>query len=137
MDVFSVEFDVPRLKTVARIRMCGAAPGQFAAVLWMRNASLSRPEKSSISASANGNFAYPLAPKQMRRLFGPCGGAGRHDVLVAADLDVSSGKGADNEAWVAYRKATKQGRKKRREDCHERESKNKEDGDGQPFDGFN
>ena len=50
-------------------------------------ASPPKSEKSLVFASFQANKD---AAKQMRRLFGPCGGAGREDVLVAADAHLSS-----------------------------------------------
>ena len=68
--------------------------------------------KSLVSASVQGNLGYPAAAKQTRRLFGPCSGAARQGVLVAAYMGAFSGEATDIEAWVADRKAKKTGGKK-------------------------
>ena len=73
----------------------------------------------------------------MRRLCGPCGGAARQDVLVAADMHVSSGPEIDYETRVAHRNAEREGRNKKREDGDARNFKNKVEGDGPTLNGFN
>ena len=64
----------------------------------MQNAPMSRPEKPLVLVIVKCNSALPVAAKQMRRIFGPCGGSARQDVLVAADVDVEE---AGYGAWVA------------------------------------
>ena len=55
-------------------------------------------------------FHLPVAAKRMRRLFDPRGGAGRQDVLAAADVDAhSDGEDLSYEAWGANRKAGEKG----------------------------
>ena len=66
--------------------------GAFASVLWMQNASVSRSEDPLILANVQSNLAFHIAAKQIRRLFGPCGGADRQDVLVAADMGAPTGR---------------------------------------------
>ena len=68
---------------------------------------------------------------------GPCGGAARQDVLVAADVDTPSVGGKGSEAWVVYRRAKKQGDMKRKAQRAPRESKDKVKGDGQDLNGLN
>ena len=48
--------------------------------------------------SLQGNSDVPAAAEQMCRLFGPCGGAARQDVLVSPDMDASSDGETDCEA---------------------------------------
>ena len=59
----------------------------------------------------------------MSRLFGLCGGAVRQDVPVETDADASSDGDRGDEAWVAYRKAKKQGDTKRKEERAPRKKK--------------
>ena len=49
----------------------------------------------------------------MCRLLGPCRGAPREDVLVAADVDAPSEEETDFEARAAFRKAKQEGGRKR------------------------
>ena len=104
LDAHIVEFDLLRQKE-SRMQMGGAFPGALAHVLRMRNAALPRAEKSSILAGAQGNVGFPAVAEQLRRLFGPRGGAAHQDVFVAADIDLSSEEETDFDAWAAYRKA--------------------------------
>ena len=62
------------------MQMGGAVPGSFVPILLARNAPLPRPVESPVMASAQGNLGIAAAARQMRRLFGPCGGADRRDV---------------------------------------------------------
>ena len=61
-----------------------------------------------------GNLGFPDAAKQMRRLAGPCGGAARQCVLVAADMYAPPEEDATSTVWVAHREAKKNGEKKKR-----------------------
>ena len=62
-----------------------------------------------------GSLGIKDAPRQMRRLFGPCGGAARHDAVAATDVDVNLNDEDDFAAWTAHRHATlKSGKGKRR-----------------------
>ena len=72
----------------------------------MQNAGLSENKESLALASIRNTLAFPEASSRMRRLFGPRGNAGRHDVLLAADLDAVSEE-ADFASWVALRKPEK------------------------------
>ena len=65
---------------------------------------LDRKWETMVLASVGNMLAFPKVSAQMRRLFGPCGSASRHGVLVARDIDTVSEEG-DFEAWAAYRKA--------------------------------
>ena len=73
----------------------------------MRNAALSKNEKSLVSARIQGTSAFTAEARQMRRLFGSCGSAASQDVLFAADVDLSSENESNHAAWLARRKATK------------------------------
>ena len=79
----------------------------------MRDAALSENEKSLALASIRSTVAFPEVASQMRRLFGPRGGAARQDVLVAADLDAASEE-EDFARCAGYCKA-KKGKGKRGE----------------------
>ena len=64
-------------------------------------------------------------------------GAARQDVLVAADIDVSSEEKTDFEAWAASHRAIKGDEKKREEDGDTGENTKKVTGDGQTVYGLN
>ena len=98
MDVFLAEFDVLTRKAEAKKPTGAASPEQFAPVIRAQNAALYRFEKSLISATVQGNAAFPLVAQQMRRFFGTCRGTARYDVLVAADTDASPEEEAIYEA---------------------------------------
>ena len=85
-----VEFDFLRPKAESEKQMGGAFPEAFPPVVCMRRAALLRSEKSVALASSPGGQGFPDVAKQMRRRLGTCGGADRHDILVAADMDASS-----------------------------------------------
>ena len=69
MDVFPVEFGSLRRKA--------AFPEACVLALRMRDAALSQSEKSRVSASVPGELGSPAAPRPMRRLPCPRGGAAR------------------------------------------------------------
>ena len=73
----------------------------------LRDASLSRSEKSAVVASVQGNLGVSAAARQIRRLLRPRGGAAREDVSAAGDVDSNSNDQDDFAAWDAYRKARK------------------------------
>ena len=75
-----------------------ASPEAFVLATFMQGAAISRSEKMLALASVQGNLGFPDVTKQMRRLFGPHGGAARQDVLVVADMHASSEEGTDFEA---------------------------------------
>ena len=60
-----------------RCKCGGAAPGIFASALRMRDAYLPRSEKSLALAGMQWNLGIPDIARQMRRFFGPRGGAAR------------------------------------------------------------
>ena len=60
--------------------------------------------------SLQGNVGMAAVARQMRRLFGPAGGAVRQDVLAATGVDEQSKAASDDddfEALVSYRNAKK------------------------------
>ena len=69
MDVFPVEF--------GSLRRNAAFPEACVLALRIRDAALSQSEKSRVSASAPGELGSPAAPRPMRRLPCPRGGAAR------------------------------------------------------------
>ena len=73
-------------------------------------------EESVVLAIVQGNPRPPAVAKQMRRLFGPCSGAARQDVLATADLAASPVGVIDPGAWVSRREATISGRRSGRLD---------------------
>ena len=50
----------------------------------------SENKQSHLLASAPGPSDFPIAGKQVRRLFGPCGGVARQDVLASTDFNMDS-----------------------------------------------
>ena len=79
-------------------------PGEFASVLCVRNASLSKNERQLAIASVGSSLSFVHVAAQMRRLFGNIGSAQNQDALVAQDMDNVSDE-ENFEAWAAYRKA--------------------------------
>ena len=106
------------------MQMGGALPESFASKLRVKNATMSRYEKSLALAGVQGNLGFPGEAKQIRRLVGPRCGASRQDALVAADIDAFSEEKTDFEAWAAYRKIKKKSGRKRREHGDARKSVN-------------
>ena len=43
----------------------------------------------------------------MRHLFGSCGSAARHDVLIAADADLFPDEESEHAVWLAHQKANR------------------------------
>ena len=84
-------------------------PDEFAPMLCVQNAPLSKNGESLALASIQNTVASPLVANRMRRLFGLFGNAARQDVLLAAYLDAVSEEG-DFAPWAAYRKAKKKER---------------------------
>ena len=105
-------------------------PDESVSARGMQNAALSKNGETLVIVSLQDTLASPAVSAQKRRLFGPCGYASRHDVLVAAGMNASPGEEIDFEAWVAYRKAKKKGGEKKREEGDSRQTENKEIGGG-------
>ena len=103
MDTYLSEFDMLQEKAEARLPMGSGPPDEFASVLYIQNAALSKNEKTLVPASLQNTLAFQAVSAQMRRLFGPRGYASRQDVLAAADMNTAS-KEEDFETWMAYRK---------------------------------
>ena len=77
------------------MQMGGAFPEAFVSVLSIQNASLSRSDGPLVLVSVQGNRGFTAAARQMRQLFGPRVGAARHDVSIAASMNVSSDEETD------------------------------------------
>ena len=58
----------------------GGFPNGSAPILRMWDAAVSRDEQSLVFAGSQGAIAFAAVAKEMRRLFGSCGGAARQDV---------------------------------------------------------
>ena len=93
--------------------MGGAPLGSSVSALFMQNAASSRSGKSLALVSVQGILGFPAVATKMRRIFGPCGGAARQGVLVAAGMSGPSEAETEFETWVAHRKAKKKGGKRR------------------------
>ena len=104
MDTYIMEFEMLRERAESRMLMRSGFPAACVSALCVQNAALPKNEKTTELATLGNTSAFPQVPAQMQRLFGPCGDASRHDVLVAQDMDTASEK-EDFEAWLAYRKA--------------------------------
>ena len=78
----------------------------------MQPSSLSRSYITLASASIPGNLGVVAVTRQMRRLFGPFGGAVRQNVSAAADIGVNSSDDdyAEGSLTVTPRKIKKKGR---------------------------
>ena len=104
MDTYLLEFEMLRQKAEARFDMGTGFPDEFASVLCIQNAALSKTEKQLVVASVGSSLVFGNVAAQMRRLFGNMGSSQNMDVLVTQDVDQASDED-DFEAWVAYRKA--------------------------------
>ena len=104
IDTCIMEFERLRQKAEARMLMGFGLPDEFASILRMQNAGLSKNEKTMVLASLRNTAASPNASPQVRRVFGPCGYASRQDVFAAQDMDTASEEG-DFEAWIPFRRA--------------------------------
>ena len=78
-------------------------------------------------AGAIGDLGTSEVARQMRRPLGPRGGADRHDVSAATDVDVTSNDD-DDAARLPHRKAKKR---------DEKNGGDREKGDGQTLNGMN
>ena len=83
-----------------------------------------------VPKNARRNSGFPAVAKQLRRLFGPCAGAVRQDVLAAAEVDAFSGDDVDDESWTVYRRAEIKGDEKKGEKDESRENGNTAKGGG-------
>ena len=118
-------------KEESKMQMGGAFIGIYASAMRMQNASLSRSGKSLVLASVQGRPGISAVARQVRRLFGLCGGVARRDVSAAADVGATSNEHADSAAWVTRRKAKEEGRKKKVEVGGKKKGKVKVKGGGQ------
>ena len=90
------------------MRPGGAYSGAFVAATCLRIASLSHRERSLGLASTHGRSGIRGIALQMRRAFGPSGGAGKQDVLSPGDNggdDPPPATGATFESMAAFRRA--------------------------------
>lgn len=104
MDLSLVESDVLRSKVESTMHMGEAYPEAHVSKLFMKNASFSTLGTSLALGSVQGNLGVPAEAEHLHRLFGPCGGGARQDVLVFADLDASLEEENDFEALAAHSK---------------------------------
>ena len=113
---FLFEHDAFRHKRESRMQKGAGFPGSFASVFLMQRASSAKLEEFLVLASIQDNVNSSTAAKQMRRFFGTCGGAGRQDVLVGADMDLPSEGKSDHAEWPARCKAKKKREIAKKED---------------------
>ena len=102
MGVFLPGFELPRSKAESEMQRSRAFAEACVSALRTQKAALSQSEKSLAVASAQGKLGFPAAGRQVRILFGPCGGAACQDVPTASNFDASSEGDSDCEAWVEY-----------------------------------
>ena len=97
---------------LGRETSCGGSfPDEFVSILRMQDAAVSRNEKSIPLASVQDSLDSHIAAKQMSRLFEPCGGPARQDVLAATDCDTgSAGEDLSYKAWGARQEAKQRGK---------------------------
>ena len=104
MDTYVMEFDMLRQKAEAGMITGGGFPDEFAPVLCMQNAALTKNGETWVLASLGIALTPPKVSAQTRRFFGPCGYASRQVVLLAQDMDTVSER-EDCGVWMAYREA--------------------------------
>ena len=107
-EMYLAQFDSLRRRAESELQVGGAFTEKRVSALCVQSAAQWRSEKSQVLASAQRYL-----DRQMRRLFGPCGGAARQDVLVALDVDVISDGADDFAAWFAHRKAKSKAKKRK------------------------
>ena len=90
MERYLFESDVLRRKAEARVIMRGAFPDAFVSISRTQHAAVSRNGKSLLLSSVQGSLDFPIAANEKGRVFGPCGGAARQDVLAATDPNMGS-----------------------------------------------
>ena len=112
MDEYLVQLHL-LLRTVdSKMQRRAAFTDMFASALCIQHASLPRSGQSLALPSVPGNSGICVVARQMRSLFGACGGAACQDVLAAVDADAISDEHVDFAAFVAYRTAKMPGGKK-------------------------
>ena len=99
-----MEFDFLGPKAEARMSMGPGFPGEFASVLCMQNASLTKNERQLVIASVGSSLTFARVSAQMRRLLGNIGSSQNMDALAAQEMDNVSDE-ENFETWAAYRKA--------------------------------
>ena len=115
-----------------------AFPDAFAFILRIQNAAPSKHEESLLLASVPGSSDFPIAAKQMRPSYEPCGGPMRQYVSATTDLDMDSEEeDASYEARVAYRKAKKTRKEAPRRSRSKSGGSKKVEGDRQEMNGVN
>ena len=95
-------------------------------------AHLYRSGRSLAPASVQGNSGISAVARQMRRPFGPCGGAAQRHTSAAAEVDTISNDDEESAALVARREAKKKGEQKKWEDGGMRKNTDKAAGAVRP-----
>ena len=93
-----VEFDLLRHKAESKMEMGAGFPEALVPILCIRNAARSHEEQSSVLASTRRSPKFTDVAATMRRLFGSCGGAARHDILITEDAYGPLGIDKEQEA---------------------------------------
>ena len=89
------------------MEMGAGFPESFVSIRRMQNAALSHREKSLEPASVRESLKFTDAAASMRRFFGSCGSAARHDILITEDADGHSGSDKGREARAVKKKRNK------------------------------
>ena len=90
MGEYSARLGLLRRMAESKMQMGGGVPETFAWARCAQDPALTRSEKSLALAGAQGNLGISAVARQMRRLFGPRGGAARRDAWAATDADANS-----------------------------------------------
>ena len=134
---YIAEFFLTRKKAESKMDAGAGFPEQFAPILRMRNAELSRYGKPLFLASCREGLKFEDASANMRRLFGSRGGGSRQDALSTAEAVEPRASDEDLDASAAYRKAKKLGAGKKKKDALPKSGGGKVGGVGQTLNGFN
>ena len=103
MGAYLLEFDVPGNAAEERMATGGGPPWEYFSIPRIHYATLSKNEKSSVTASVKGTLAFAGLAKQMRRIFASRWNAARRGGLIAADMTVFSDEESEHAAWIARR----------------------------------
>ena len=119
------------------MEMGAALPEQFASVLRMDNAALSREEKSLVRARWYTSMQFGDASANMRSLFGSRGSGRRQDAMLTEEAAEFRASDRDLDVLAAHMKANKQGVGKTKREGPPENGGDKVQGGGQTLGGLN
>ena len=108
VDEYIAGCDLLLRKAESKMEMETYLPGQFASILRMDAAALSRHEKSLVMAIAYKRLRFEDMSANMRRLSGSCGCGSRQATLLSGEATGSHASDRDLDVLAAHRKAKKQ-----------------------------